>query len=114
MTVTGTNLRDRGVDTALAADVAVHRMYREDVEAALERLARTGCRFTADGVRTKLPETVRERMSPVLLPAVFRTAARRGEIAAVGFAVSRRPHRHASVLRIWRGVAATPPSLHVA
>ena len=56
MSATGAELRDQGVEAALAGDFAAHRMHREDVEAVLDRLAATGRPFTADDVRAQLPD----------------------------------------------------------
>jgi hypothetical protein len=114
VTDNGAELRDRGVEAALAADLAGHRLYREDVEAVLDRLAAAGRPFTADDVRAQLPDDVRERMSPALLPAVIRTASSRDEIRALGYSTSRRASRHHGVHRVWRGNLvsldeATPP-----
>jgi hypothetical protein len=106
VTDTGAELRDRGVEAALAADLAGHRMFRQDVEAVLDRLAAAGRPFTADDVRAELSADVQQRMSAALMPAVIRTAARREEIRCVGYTVSARARRHGGVLRVWTGVPA--------
>lgn len=101
---TGENLRDEAIETVLAADEAVHRGYRAEVERVLADLIESCREFTADTINRALPDDVRDHASPYLTPAVLRVASQAGRIQVVGYAVSERPQRHGGILRIWRGV----------
>lgn len=101
--LTGAELRDQGVADAIAADTAVHRGLRTDIEAILDTLAQSGQVFTADDIRRFLPADVRDRIPPNLLPAVVRTASMRGEIEHIGWGISIRSSRHAGPVRRWIG-----------
>lgn len=101
--LTGAELRDRGHEATLDADAAVHRGFREHVEAALDQLAAAGAVFTADDVRRRLPRDVEQRIGPALVGAVVRVYANRGVIRACGWAPSERPGRHRGAHRQWIG-----------
>ena len=108
--ITGLDLRDAGVAATLAADTAAHRDAAPTIREAVEALAATGRPFTAEDVRGRIagdPHVVREIGERTnLLPAVFSAAAGAGTIRAIGYTRATRRSRHASVLRIWQGVAA--------
>jgi hypothetical protein len=97
---TGEALRDEGVDQALNAADTRARLAGED---AIRRLAELGGPFTAEDVRELVGAPLGAR--PNLLPALFRQAARRGEIVAVGYRPASRPEARQRVLRVWRGAA---------
>lgn len=100
---TGEQLRDRGVAAVLAADVAINRSYHVEVEAAIAELAASGRAFTADHVRERLPDEIREQLPVNLLPALIRTYAGREQIRHVGWATSTRASRHKGAIRWWMG-----------
>ena len=105
---TGQQLRDAGIDAVLDADAAVHRGYREAIEAALDGLAASGIEFTADDVAERLPQDVRDHAAPSLVSAVFSVYSRQKRIECVGLGTSSRRSRHAGAVRRWIG-ATSPP-----
>ncbi|GGU61734.1 hypothetical protein [Lentzea flava] len=100
---TGAQLRDAGVADVLAADQAVHRGYRDEIESVLEELIASGAEFTADDLQARLTDDTRLRAAPSLISAVIAVAARQGRIRQTGWGTSTRPTRHHGVLRRWRG-----------
>lgn len=98
---TGEVLRDEGVQTVLAADVAAHRGHRAVIEAVIERLIDSGVAFDADDVQSALDDETKFRASPNLLPALFSMYRNSGRIVCVGFTTSTRTRRHAGVIRRW-------------
>lgn len=98
----GEQLQLLGAEGVLAAECAINRGgFREQAEAALAQMISEGCTFTADRLRDHISSDV-EPHHPNVLPAVIRSAARRGLIEPVGWEPSTRPTRHASVNRVWR------------
>lgn len=108
--ITGLDLQGVGVTAALAADTAAHRGAAPAIRDAVAALAASGRPFTAEDVRERIAadphvsRQVAERTN--VLPAVFSAAASAGTIRAIGYTRATRRSRHASVLRIWQGVAA--------
>ncbi|HWU12115.1 MAG TPA: hypothetical protein VN520_38205 [Streptomyces sp.] len=100
-TTTGARLRDEGVADVLAADGAVHRDYRPEIEAAIDVLVASRRSFQADDVHALLSEDCRRYAAPNLLPAVFRCYAQAEVITHIGFTTSTRAARHAGVQRQW-------------
>lgn len=98
---TGEVLRDEGVQTVLAADVAAHRGHRAAIEAVIERLIDSGAEFDADDVQAALDDETKFRASPNLLPALFSIYRNAGRIVCVGYTTSSRTRRHAGVIRRW-------------
>lgn len=77
--------------------------WRDCCDRGIEELARRGHDFQAvDLVDLGVPEP----WHPNAWGARLHHAARRGLIEPVGYAQSRRPTVKASVVRVWRGVAA--------
>lgn len=108
--ITGLDLRNAGIAATLAADTAPHRDAAPFIRQAVEDLASTHREFTAEDVRARIAgnEHVAQEIAdrPNLLPAVFSGAANAGLIRAVGYTRATRRSRHASVMRVWQGVAA--------
>lgn len=106
----GIDLKNQGVAATIAADTAANRLASPIIRDSIEAFAAQGQEFTADDVREALAgnsDVVRALHDrPNLLPAVFSGAAKSGRIEAVGYTRATRSSRHASVLRIWQGVAA--------
>lgn len=104
-TPTGAQLRDQGVSDVLAAATSAIRDYRTDVECVLDELAATGRAFTADHVQKRLRALHGDTWhpSPNVVSAMFSSYAGHGWITCVGYDTSKRPGRHAGLLRIWRG-----------
>jgi hypothetical protein len=67
----------------------------------VRELAATGVEFTAETVRERIGHPLASH--PNALGALLGSAARRGEIVAVGFVQATRPEAHARILRSWRG-----------
>lgn len=108
--IAGLDLRDAGMAATLAADAAPHRNAGPHIRQTIAHFAATGTTFTADDVREALRglDSIIAAMNdrPNLLPAMFSHAAKSGLIKAVGYTRATRPARHASVMRVWQGVAA--------
>lgn len=95
------------LDDALAgagqADQNADDWWRDGAMRAVRHLARTGREFTADDVRhLGVPEPDHANR----WGGVFLSASRDGVIECVGVRRSARTPRHASLTRVWRGVAA--------
>ncbi|MGH3859186.1 hypothetical protein [Actinokineospora sp.] len=94
--------RHAGQEANLAAASAVHRRYRDAVEAVLADLVESGRPFTADDVRRGVPDEVEaEAHSPNVLPSVLGIWAARRVIVPCGEYRSRRRPRRASRNRVW-------------
>lgn len=95
------------LDDALAGADAAGRntdeWWRDGARRAVHALARTGREFTADDVRDF---GVSEPDHPNRWGSLFLAASREGVIECVGARKSTRGPRHASLTRVWRGVAA--------
>jgi len=87
--------RDNGAESALVSA----GLWRDLAFGAVAYLAATGRHFTADDLR----DIAGEPPSDNAIGAVLLTAAKRREIASIGFERSTRPSRRAGVLRVWRG-----------
>ena len=99
---TGAQLRDAGVEAALAASEAVHREHvRAAVEAALEGLISSGREFDADDLWDALDDDTRRRTPGTLVSALFAGARAAERIRIVGYGCSNRPSRHRGVFRRW-------------
>lgn len=94
----GRRRRDQGTKQAEHGATAVHRRAGER---ALAELAATGDTFTSDTLHEHMTLTLPGN----LVGALFRAAAARGEIEAVGYTQSARPSRNAGVIRVWRGAS---------
>lgn len=92
----GRRRRDQGTKQAEHGATAFHRRAGEQ---ALAELAATGDTFTSDTLHERMTVTLPSN----LVGALFRAAAARGEIEAVGYTQSTRPSRNAGVIRVWRG-----------
>lgn len=107
---TGAQLRNQGTSDALAAATTAVFDYAYAIECILDELCETGRTFTADDVQRRCQErhgdTFRPR--PNVVPAAFSRYARQGRIRMVGVDISRRPGRHAGILRQWVGVDHSP------
>jgi hypothetical protein len=64
-------------------------------------MAATGERFSANSIRSQLPEGIR----PNAIGGRFRMAAERGLIRPVGFVASTDPRTHGHAVRVWQGAA---------
>lgn len=67
----------------------------------IARHAATGERFSANSIRSQLPEGIR----PAAIGGRFRHAARRGLIRPVDYVASTDPRTHGHPVRVWQGVA---------
>jgi hypothetical protein len=88
---------------AEVADENADDWWRSSALQAVETLARSGVEFTADDVRDM---GVTEPDHPNRWGGVFLAASRGGLIEPVGARRSTRGPRNASLVRVWRGVAA--------
>jgi hypothetical protein len=79
---------------------------RPDAIAAVDQLiarhAKTGQPFSANSIRSQLPEGIR----PNAIGGRFRYAASRGLIRPVGYVASTDPRTHGHPVRVWQGRAA--------
>ena len=89
-------------DTGCArAEDAADPDYRDRCRETIRQLARWGLPFTADTVvqAVGLPASGTHN----IIGACIRGAAKLGLIRCVDFTMSRRPGRHAGMVRVWRG-----------
>jgi hypothetical protein len=91
----GRRLRDDGMK---AAEHAAHPWVRSAIDQAIRELIATGQPFTSDDVRAKAPPIG----SPNLLGARINAAARRDEIARIGFVQTMRPEAHGRYISQWQ------------
>lgn len=71
------------------------------VDSLIARYARAGEPFSANSIRSQLPEGLRS----AAVGGRFRTAARRGLIRPVGYVPSTDARTHGHPVRVWQGVA---------
>ena len=95
--------RRRRDDALRDAEAATWTGTRKAWEEAIRHLAATRTEpWTSDDVRDVAGDPL--GCSPQAVGAMMNAACRRGVIVAVGFAQSRRPERHGSWIRTYRGV----------
>lgn len=87
--------RDHGTDGALWASSE----WAQAAQLVLEDLIASGQSFTSEDIRL----VVGPPPSPSALGALLLRASKAGRIECVGFEQSKRPSRHAGMLRRWRG-----------
>ena len=97
----GKHLRDEGMDSVIAADVAVHRSYSEHAREVIDRFIDEGRMFTAEDVRDAIPVDV-EAHHPNVLPAVLGSLASAGRIRRVGEYHSTRLSRRYGRNSFWK------------
>lgn len=101
---TGTDLRDHGQESVIAADTAAHRGYGDLIHQAMDELITADVPFSAEDVRDIVtrdhPTAVAH--SPNLIGAVMAGYAKRGVITEVGFTRPRRATRRHSRLLVWQ------------
>ncbi|MEE2041836.1 hypothetical protein Q7689_00110 [Nocardiopsis tropica] len=83
--------------TAASAPSAVELLDR-----LIAQCAATGERFSANSIRSQLPEGLR----PAAIGGRFREAARRGLIRPVDYVPSTDPRTHGHPVRVWQGRTA--------
>lgn len=74
--------------------------WRDPAERALAWWAETGQPFTVDDLRDL---GVPEPDHPARWGALFAGGRKQGLVHPIGYSQSRRPARHGSVIRIWKG-----------
>ena len=77
--------------------------WRDCCDQAIDELAATGREFVASDIMLL---GVPDPANPNSLGGAFHRASRAGVIRCVGFAPSRRPSVHASIVRVWVGTGA--------
>ncbi|MFW6077939.1 MAG: hypothetical protein ACOC71_09300 [Hyphomicrobiales bacterium] len=93
---------DGAYDGAQQADDNAEAGWREQALREIETMARSRIPFTADDVR----ERVGSPDHPNRWGGVFLAARRAGLIEVVNVRPSATPSRHASLVRVWRGLGA--------
>lgn len=97
----GEALRDAGLEQAgSGAPVSIMVSWQNRARLALLWLCEAESSFSAEDLR----RSVGEPPTPACMGAVFRSAVKDGLIVPDGFTQARRPSRHASLERLWRGV----------
>lgn len=96
---TAAALRDQG---AARVDANTDLDWKQQVDAAIEQLARGGQPFTADDVRAL---GIPDPPSPQAWGARFLAASKAKRIRQVGFQASQRASVHAHRIAIWQGAA---------
>lgn len=93
----GEALKEIGTSTA---DMHADAIWKQLVDAGIDRLAATGQPFTADDVRDLgIPDPT----SPKAWGARFLAAAKQGRIRRIGYVPSRRASVHAHPIAQWTG-----------
>jgi hypothetical protein len=100
----GRRLRDKG--QAATVDRPAGAWDLRVVLNAIKHFADSGEPFGSDDVRPLLPN-----VGSQVIGAAFNVARRRGLIEPIGYRQSATASRHASVVRIWRGVRPTQLTL---
>jgi len=89
--------RDTGANLA---ENSLHTSWRVAAERVIRRLASSGREFSSDDLHDALGDPPGHRSS---IGSLFLTAAKRGEIVAVGYRQSSRPEANARAIRTWQG-----------
>ena len=84
------------------ADDAEPSAWKRAADAAIERLARCGVRFSAEDVR----DICGDPLHPAAFGPRLQAAARRDLIRVVGITTGQRPASRGRVLRLYEGVAS--------
>lgn len=99
--MSGEALRDQGLEQAgSGAPVSILVSWSDRARIALMWLCEADAAFSAEDLR----RAVGEPPTSACMGAVFRSAVKDGLIEPDGFFQARRPSRHASIERLWRGV----------
>ena len=96
---TGAQLKAQGQADTLAAELAAHREWLDEAEAALYVLIERGRPFTSEDLRSMVE---REPHHPNCWGALLSASRNRNEIAAIGFTIPTRASSRSRPIRVWQ------------